>query len=181
MEIKGLVAGITKELWGVISLYDPQKSKKVKFSEGRQYDLLRESRENIRYAGEDETDLELELKLDIIERTLNSLAKSIDSLKGQMALQEFDIESTKIFFRDSAKVSTLKDSYIDEMESLMERIRIIDEIIQRNVDDYTARGFEVMRQVNQRIKRDLRQWAVIEGFGILIISVLASVLCILRH
>ena len=148
LEIRGFLDKITKELWGIISDYDPEKAKKVKFEEGRQYRLLRQIRENIRVVHETATDQEVQLELDLLNRTVKSLAKYIDALKAQLALQEFDTESTRIFFQNSVKGSTLKDSYIDEMTSLMEKIKTINQIINKNVDRYLEKELIAMRKID---------------------------------
>jgi len=175
--IKARVNEITKELWGIVSVYDPEKSEKVKFSEGHQYALLREVQGDIREAIARAGDPDMRLQLRIIQRATNSLAKKIDSLKAQLALQEFDIESTNRFFRNSAKVSTLTDSYIDEMERLMEKIKIINGIISDNVNSYTEKSFIAMQAASDRVGQAQRKWLMINSVGVIILSLGAIIVC----
>lgn len=169
VEIKKIFTAIEKELWGIISVYDAEKSKKVKFNEGRQYILLREIKENVQSARKSVVSEDSELQLEILQRTISSLARNIDFLKGQLALQEFDLENTEIFFKDSVTGSTLKDSYVDEMESLMEKVKIIGNIIDKNINSYVEKEVMAMNELNKKAARAQKKWVIINGIAIFII------------
>ena len=136
MGIKDQLKELDSELWGIVSVYNPEKSRKVLFHERHQYRILREIQDSL-YLAQQLTDNEdLLMRLKIIERSVLSLAKAVDALKAKLAVQQIDMESTAAFFSDSSKVSILSDSYVDEMETHMEKIRFISGIIDKNIDEY---------------------------------------------
>ena len=167
LRLQSLYEDIYKELWGIVSVYDPTKFKKVNFEEGRQYELLKEMRGYIREAKGMSENPGMELKREIIERTVDSLARQIDKLKEKTALQEFDTRNTSIFFSARKKSRVLSDSYVDEMELLMENIKIIGGLLDQSVQEYTQKVVGMLAEINQRIL-DKKRVLIIANFSIII-------------
>ncbi len=160
-------------IWGIISVYDPTEARKVDVNEREQYKILKKIRDNIGFALELADDPEVELRLQMIERSVKSLSRKIDKLRAKIALQKLDLKSTAIFSKDSVKGSSLTDSYVDEMQAMVERMRFVMNSIRQRINEYMKEEMLVVVQTHKKIAQDNKRWAIINVAGISILFLLA--------
>jgi two-component system, sensor histidine kinase YesM len=129
---------IDNEMWNIVA-------GKIKFSEGRQYEIIADINTQVRWMMENTDSPRARVKLDLILRTMQSLEESID-LMGE----KIDRNSTAA-----------------ENEAVLEEIRFVTSVVEEVVQNYVI--FEVLRMEGQYdvMREGFDRWRI---FSILLIS-----------
>lgn len=171
--LQPILDDLDTDIWGIISVYDPTEARKVDVNERKQYKKLKKIRDNLGFALELANDPEVEFRLQMIERSVKSLSRKIDKLKAKIALQELDLKSTAVFLKDSVKGVSLSDSYVDEMQAMVERIRFVIKSIRQRINEYMNEEIRVVVQTHKKIAQDNKKWIIINAAGIIILFMFA--------
>ena len=142
--IRGIIPDLDRlenEIWGGISVYDPAKSAKVDFLKFDHNKIFAEIMKKVDAAAALTDNPDLQFQIDILRRSVRSLARRTNTIKEKFELKEMDEESTQVLFSDSVSGTTLSDSYVDDMEKISEQIRFATSVINKNIDKYTISEF----------------------------------------
>jgi hypothetical protein len=167
-----MIKELDAAMWGIVSVYNPVEERKVTVDEREQYKILNKMNDELAYALELAND-HTAVEIDIIQRLMNSLTKKMDKLKAEIALQKLDTESTAHFFKDSIKTSSLKDSYVDEMQAMMERIRLILRNLERQIGAYMEAEMQEVIQHDNAGAQHIKRWLVINISGMSVLLLIA--------
>lgn len=128
---------IDNEMWKVVS-------GKVKFSEGRQYEIIADINAQIGWMMENTDSQRARLKLDLILRTMQSLEAQVDLMGEKIA----------------------QNSTAAENEAVLEQIRFVTSVVEEVVQDYVI--FEVHRMEGQYqvMREGFNRW---QTFSVLLI------------
>ena len=174
-DIPPLLDKLDTLLWGIISVYDPAESRKVDIHEREQYVLLRKMKDCVFDAVEGADTKNVHLQLEMIDRSLESLSKRVDALKSTIALKTLDTQSTAIFFKNSPQITTLTDSYVDEMQHSMERMRFTIKNIRQRIGEYMAAEVAELTRVTHRVEKKQRILLTIDSIGIMCTLALGAI------
>jgi two-component system sensor histidine kinase YesM len=122
---------IDTEMWNIVA-------GKTEFVAGRQYDIIADVDDKLRWMSQHAASDESEIKVEIIKRTMRTLTHYVDMMGSQMA----------------------QGSRVAENEAVLENIRGVSEVVEEVVQDYVL--FEVNQAARQyQIMHDgLERWEV---------------------
>ena len=138
------------ELWDVISGFDPRNGKKIKFSEGKQYEIYKDI----------ETIIEKYLKtspeslsdtLERIHKPLLSLKQQIDVISKKSDQKEM-MDTQEQMLGVKEEISDSKKSFADENEAIIARVKKIDKVIIDNINLYSE--IEITNLNHSNIEQD---------------------------
>jgi len=157
--IKPRLDGLEKAIWGVISIYDPLQGRKVGFQESGHHQIIQEIVERINEVSDMVDQKDMKLQMDILRRSVTSLARRTDVIREKFELKRMDEESTELLFPGSDQLTMLSESYVDEMEKATEQIRFVINVINNNLDKYLLLELAQMQREDEKWKKQ-RQGAV---------------------
>jgi len=122
---------IDTEMWNIVA-------GKTEFVAGRQYDIIADVDDKLRWMGEHAASDEAKIKVEIIKRTMKTLTHYVDMMGAQVA----------------------RKSRVAENEAVLENIRGVSSVVEEVVQEYVL--FEVNQAARQyQIMHDgLRRWEV---------------------
>lgn len=161
IEIKGQLNSINEELRVVINGYDPIKAKKVSFADGQQYAYVAKIQESLYESGKTIVNKDTKAQFDMIVRTMNLFAKSIDTLKEKFALRDFNTKVVSVFFSDSTQTNIFANSYVDQMQALVGRLKKASEVIDANIDAYVELELRDLGKTAEVLHRKQQIWLLV--------------------
>jgi hypothetical protein len=172
-ELKNIEDG----LWGIISVYDPRKGRKVDLNELRYAERIDKMMDDIDSAEALTNDKALLMRLDILERSIRSLFKRIDAVRDRIDMRQMDKAATELFFLDPKRSFMLSESYIDEAEKILEQIRFANKVIEGHISEYDETELQILESENKKRGKAYKIWLLNNGiFGIIVIVLIIVLL-----
>lgn len=155
--IQSKLSALEDEIWHIV--YQPGTSREVLDGRSKGYQkILLDIRADLAaarlYSFEDEP----REKMQLVQRSVESLARKADRLRAQLVLQRLDIESTKVFFEGTGTTSMLSDSHVAEMEQIKKRINDTVDVVNDNIAEYARSEVIVLAQRNSRVVARYQRW-----------------------
>ena len=157
-EIKLLLEDIIGEMQSVINGYDVAAARKIEFSDGKQYLYLQQILKSLYEMGKSVEGEETKARFELIVRTVNSFAKNMDALKAKFVLRDFDLKIASLFFRDSSQTGILTNSYVDQMQTILARLKKTAEIVNVNIDGYVDLELLGLKEETEALRKERLDW-----------------------
>jgi len=158
------------EIWNVV--YRPDVPRDVINRRSQKYkNILRDISKDLGAARDYSTQEKPLAFIERASRVINSLARKVDLLSVNRALQKMDMDSTKVFFQDSGSTSMLSGSYVAEMEEIMKKIDSMSDVVDDNIAQYSREQVIISSQTNERDTGEFGvwiRWATLLNAGFLI-------------
>ena len=174
LEIKPRLQGIITELNFVINGYDVSRGKKVGFADGKQYEYLSAILTNLYESGKSISDKDARAQFEMITRTVNTFAKSLDTLKSKFVLRDFDAKVVSVFFSDSSQTSLFANSYVDQMKQIAERMKKSTDLINANIESYVELELAALDREERALRKDQFRWIAADA-AVLVFVLLTGV------
>lgn len=130
--INGIVkTRIDSEMWDIVK-------GKVKFEEGKQYEIIREINTNIKNIMKNVSNPDNRTRLDVTLRTMKTLTSYVDTMGQQI--------------RDKRRVA--------ENEKVLEEIRGVSSLVEENIQEFILYELQDSAEINTKIQNNIKSWVL---------------------
>jgi DnaJ-domain-containing protein 1 len=174
--LKPQLADLENRLWGIISVYDPSQGRKVDLDELKHSQMILQMMNSIESAAALTKNNQLVEQLGILERSVKSLSNRMDTIKDRLDMKKMDEESAQMLFPDAKRVYLLSESYVDELKTVVEQIRLVKRVIEDNISKYDEIEMQNLEAENKAAAKINKQWFLINVICLLGVVILGAIL-----
>lgn len=131
--INGIVkTRIDSEMWDIVA-------GKIKFEEGKQYEIINGITANIHNIMRNVSTVENRTRLDVTIRTINTLTRYVDQMGEQIKLKR----------------------PVADNEKILEEIRGVSSLVEDNIQEFIMYELQGADQLNAKIQKSINQWVLV--------------------